>query len=253
MIEPDPQCPLCRGTGFVTRDGQDAACICVRQRAEQQTPDTAGIPPKFQRRSFENYEASSTDQRRVLGQVQEYVKRLAAHAPSAQAGQVVTPFPETLSGPSLLGAEKNGLMLYGGVGSGKTHLAVAAMRTLLSAGYTGRYWNVSELFRAIRAQFGEGEGDSDLLDDIAACDVLVLDDLGTHRNTDFVLDRLYLIINQRYDSLRPLITTTNLTLQQLFEEFDQRIASRLFEMCQQVAFTSGDYRLTAVEKRTKRG
>jgi DNA replication protein DnaC len=146
---------------------------------------------------------------------------------------------------------KNSLLLYGRVGSGKTHLAVAALKKMMDMGLDGRFWNVNDLFREMRAKFGEGQGDETLLDDLMECDVLVLDDLGTHRSTDFVLDRLYLIINQRYEAMKPIIVTTNLELGQLYEEFEERIGSRLNEMCFLVSFMGEDFRMRAVEKQRK--
>lgn len=247
MLQPDPHCPLCGGKGYIAGPGADAACPCIMGNSSPAGNDSlAGIPERYRQRSFANFSLTTIDQRRVLKMVKDYVDQFRFHGPAIEASEL-TQQPVDIS------AEKNSLLLTGDVGTGKTHLAVAALREIMAKGHTGLYWNVSELFRAIRAGFQEDEGDSDILEDCAAVDVLLLDDLGTHRNTDFVIDRLYTIVNRRYDTMRPIIATTNLGLTELFEDFDKRIASRLFEMSFHVQCLGGDYRLSAVERQRGAG
>ena len=70
----------------------------------------------------------------------------------------------------------------------------------------------------------------------------MLDDLGSQRTTDWVLDRLYLIINHRYEQLLPLVVTSNLPPEELKQQVRERIVSRLCEMCHLIKFPRRDYR-----------
>ena len=123
--------------------------------------------------------------------------------------------------------------MIGPVGCGKSHLAVAILREIIAKGYSGLYYNSPDLLRDIRATFDEGRDvtEEDLLDEVTTTDLLVFDDVGAERSTEFVLDRFYLIINKRYEACKPVIVTTNLDHEELEERLGTRILSRLLEMC----------------------
>jgi DNA replication protein DnaC len=102
-----------------------------------------------------------------------------------------------------------------------------------------------DLLSDIRATFDEKAplSENDLLEDVNRPDLLVLDDLGAERTSSWVNDRLYLIINRRYDSGRPILVTTNLDLGELSDKIGDRIVSRLCEMCHKFPeFPDEDYR-----------
>jgi DNA replication protein DnaC len=82
-----------------------------------------------------------------------------------------------------------------------------------------------------------------ILDEAIETQLLVLDDLGAEKASEYVLDRLYLIINGRYENDLPTLITTNLGLEQLRQQVGPRIVSRISEMCMPIDFPSGDYRL----------
>lgn len=119
--------------------------------------------------------------------------------------------------------------LTGTTGSGKTHLAAATMRRWYEAGRTDARWvGVSRLFHNLRAAIPTGQT-SQIVDRVVGCKLLVLDDLGTERVTDWVFDTLYTIVSSRYDAERPTVVTTNLTLSEIGQRLDARISSRLSE------------------------
>jgi DNA replication protein DnaC len=127
-----------------------------------------------------------------------------------------------------------GLLMIGRVGCGKTHLAIAILREIVAKGYSGLYYNSPNLLRDIRATFDGGSDltEDDLLEEVTSTDLLVFDDVGAENSTQFVLDRFYLVINERYEAGKPVIVTTNLDHEALEARLGDRIVSRLLEMCQ---------------------
>lgn len=106
-----------------------------------------------------------------------------------------------------------GLLLTGGVGGGKTFWASAIANALIERGYSAMVTTVPALFTAISQDFERDK--VRVLNNIAAVDLLVLDDIGVERDSSYGHEKLYEIINARYLSRRPLIVTTNLS----FSEF----------------------------------
>lgn len=133
------------------------------------------------------------------------------------------------------------IVLFGGAGSGKTHLAIAMLRELVRSGkivdgqvawgdnkYKGGFASVPQLLADIRATFGTGNGDEqEIIDNYSNLQYLVLDDLGAEKSTEWSITTLYLIIDRRYRDMLPTIITTNLTMEEIGQHISRRIASRL--------------------------
>ncbi|MCP5117689.1 MAG: ATP-binding protein, partial [bacterium] len=159
--------------------------------------------------------------------------------------------------------KKQGLLFVGGPGSGKTHLAAAVLRELTKRGFQAVFFLYQQLLEKIRSGYDPNSGSSAREAYQAALDaeVLLLDDLGAHRATDWVEDTITSIITHRCNHRMPVIATTNFRDesvdssmpssaaaqvaggQYLSERIGMRARSRLCEMCQ-VITTRGvpDYR-----------
>src|SRR6185369_9956285 len=114
------------------------------------------------------------------------------------------------------------LVLFGAVGVGKTHLAVAACRPAAERGLTVEFVPAVEMFDRLRPG-----GPEDALDDLCECDRLIIDDLGVERPTDWTAERLYLVVNRRWLDERPTVVTTNLESKDLAAEVGARMFSRI--------------------------
>lgn len=128
-------------------------------------------------------------------------------------------------------------LLLGTVGVGKTGLAVAACRDYENKEVKDKYdfiiwrkatfWPVTDLLDEIRNGYGK---DWDILGDVKKVEFLCLDDLGVERHNDWVDEKVFQIINYRYDMLLPTIITSNLTLEDMKEQFGERVVSRFVGM-----------------------
>jgi DNA replication protein DnaC len=153
-----------------------------------------------------------------------------------------------------------GLLLMGGCGVGKTHLAVAALVDIIEAGKTGKmlFVNFQDLIQEIQASFDDhsSASKSEILRPLLDADLLVLDELGSQKPTTFVQDILYYIINTRYNDERTTLFTTNyfdeatVDGQRLSDRIGERLRSRLHEMSDLVAIKGvPDHRIAAKQSR----
>lgn len=125
-----------------------------------------------------------------------------------------------------------GVLLWGDVGGGKTFFAACIANALIDKGVPVVMTAISRLTAAMQADYGAGR--ADVLDMVTRAPLLILDDVGTERTTSYGMEQAYEIINTRYKAKKPLIVTTNLTMQALKNPEDvayKRIYDRIVEMC----------------------
>ena len=135
-----------------------------------------------------------------------------------------------------------GLLLYGNVGTGKTHAAACIANELISQGRPCLVTNFARITNTLQGMF---EGKQRYLDDFNRLDLLVIDDLASERDTSYMNEMIFNIIDSRYRSGKPLIVTSNLTKADLMAPGSidrQRIYSRLLEMCVPVEVKGADRR-----------
>jgi DNA replication protein DnaC len=163
-----------------------------------------------------------------------------------RARRFVTEFP----------AVDRGLLFLGPPGLGKTHLAIACLRLAAHAkGFRGLFADSRYLLRRIRQTYDpvtrRTENERDVVNSVVTADLLVLDDIGAERATEWVEEMLHLIVNSRYNERRLTIFTTNYPLEPpahakhaetLLERIGFRMMSRLHEMCDFIELQGVDYR-----------
>jgi len=243
-------CPNCGGSGWrqVDKGGVAAVerCECVVLERAGNLIERAQIPPLYRQASFENF-ATLPDNPINSRALQTAVTVAASYARE---------YP--------YGTKKPGLLFIGDPGTGKTHLAVAVMRRLIQRGFECVFFDYQNLLERIRSGYDAAAGSAsrETYRTALDCEILVLDDLGAHRVTDWVEDTITSLITYRYNNNKPVIATTNLrdpeagdspipsgvagdvtSRYYLTERIGARARSRLFEMCRVIS-TRGveDYR-----------
>ena len=142
-------------------------------------------------------------------------------------------------------AENLGLLLWGDVGTGKSFVAACIANALLDQGIPVLMTNFSKILNQMGAMYSEER--YRYIASFSNYSLLILDDLGIERNSEFALEMIYNIIDRRYCIKKPLIVTTNLSYQDMtradLDMDHQRIYSRLMEMCLPIIYQGQDQRL----------
>ena len=128
-------------------------------------------------------------------------------------------------------SENLGLLLWGGVGTGKSFLAGCIANALMEQEVPVRMTNFARILNELNSSFS---GRNDIVDKLCRYPLLIIDDFGMERGTEYALEQIYNIVDSRYRSRKPLIVTTNLTLDEIRHPQDTthaRIYDRLLEMC----------------------
>lgn len=126
--------------------------------------------------------------------------------------------------------EGKGLLLYGGVGTGKTYIACMVANALIDEGYPILVTNFSRILNTLQSTTNKQE----YLDSLNKFKLIVIDDLGVERDTGYAKEQVFSIIDSRYRAELPMIITTNLSMQKLATETDlayKRVYDRIIERC----------------------
>jgi DNA replication protein DnaC len=221
-------CQKCFGSGMEIIPGKGARqCECQKQISKIDPFDKVRVPRRYTDCHFNSYEPGNPSQTQAV----RFAMRFTQEFPAVDQG----------------------LLLTGPVGVGKTHLAVSILKGLTErGGFSCLFYEFGSLLKEIQDSYNAFTHTSELgvLSPVLNADVLVLDELGASKPTDWVRDTVAHIINTRYNDKKHTIFTTNyLDERQGSEEtLEDRIGirqrSRLFEMCRTIEIKGADYRKT---------
>jgi DNA replication protein DnaC len=219
-------CPrgLCDGSGWILDEEADVArpCECREVRINRASSRRigSGIPRRFRGVSFDRNPIRDLDPF-VLRQVRDFVGDIERNLDRGR-----------------------GYWFYGDVGTGKTSLAMLISKAAIEAGRSVAIYSVPQLLADIKSTYEDGSGSSylGLFRRLSRVDLLHLDDLGAEKRTEWVLEQLYAIVNERWQEQRSIVVTTNLGDGELRDQVGARIVSRLSEMCVTIPIMGHDLR-----------
>ncbi len=247
-------CPLCEGTGWKTvaavagtarsvNDRRVTRCDCQLRARAQSALTGARIPRRYEHCELGNYDTDFP----------------GAHPSLAEAQFLASNFAKKCDPRG-----DKGLLIIGKIGTGKTHLAVGIIKELiLSRGISCLFYDYRELLKEIQNSYNSTvqTTELDVLRPVFETDVLVLDELGAVKPTEWVWDTVSLILNTRYNDNRTTIITTNFEDQPaaavsgslsparaatrgetLGDRIGERMRSRLHEMCRVITLDGADFR-----------
>ncbi len=233
----DPGCPRCGGLGYLRTDvprghpefGRVVVCDCRsgEQRARlQEKLFSQSRLDQLKGLSFETFKPTG----RIGTSAIEQKSIEDAFSRSKH-------FASTLDG---------WLLLQGGIGVGKTHLAAAIANQAVTAGVPTLFLTVPDLLDELRASYGDGEVTfPERFEQVRSAPLIVLDDFGSQHATEWAQEKLFQILNHRYVNRLPVVLTTNLAL----EEIDPRLSSRISDpgLVDRVYIQGPDYRRPLLE------
>jgi len=192
-----------------------------RQAGIEAKLSVAGVPARFRSKSFESFKADTEAMRHALNKAAEFAASFSSHR---------------LAGTTLV--------LSGQPGTGKSHLALAILQTVLSNGGTGLYANVLDAIRMVRETWRRhsNHSEADILKTLGGVDLLVLDEIGVQYGTDAEQVTVFDILNRRYRDMLPTILLTNLDRAGLKTYLGERAFDRLRETSVWVSFDWESFR-----------
>ena len=211
-----PPCPYgrCDGSGWIlNEDGNSASeCDCLQPRLARARASGVNsiLPKRYRGVSFDRPPVTDINPDAVQV-VRDWIGQFDANI-----------------------EQGSGIWLMGNTGTGKTTLAMLVSKEALKRNYTVAIYSMPSLLTRIRATYGAEAGEesySELFERLCDVDLLHIDDLGAEKQTEWVLEQLYALVNERYERQKSIVVTTNLSQDELEEQIGPRTVSRLIQMC----------------------
>ncbi|EDP72957.1 MULTISPECIES: ATP-binding protein [Aquificales] len=230
-MENNKECAICGGLGWIIKENGVTKCVCRYSDITDTIFKRMNIPNRYRDKDLSNFIPDKKyGHKFILTRIEDYINS-----------------DDYLKG--------KGLFLVGKPGVGKTHLAVGILKEFFRRkGIVGLFYDTRSLLFKLKSSFDGSASAREILEEVVETPILVLDDLGSERLSDWARDILHYIIINRYNELKPIIITSNIELKSqkkgdedilentLEERMGSSIASRLSEMCEVLPVKGEDKR-----------
>lgn len=213
-LQPVYRCPFCKDTGYVGEPVHEQ-CVCLKRAVLNRLYDNDGLQG-LKTQNFETFDES------IFPDVPMEGKKSTQRAYIRKIRQICEQYADGFEPTS-----GKGMLLYGASGLGKTFLLNCVAQRVLERGYSVVVISAYKLMETLRRYLFNGDG-AEQVQDILTCDLLAVDDLGSEPMMRGVtVGSIYHVVSERHNASRPMILTTNCSVQQLYEKYEDRIAARL--------------------------
>lgn len=226
-LDETPICENCGGSGYVGSSMCECLAELCRQEQKKEVSVLSGSKETFNQFRLDYYPDRIDPQfgaspRTVMEKNFQKCRRYAAN----------------------FSTNSENLLFVGGTGLGKTFLSACIARTVADRGYSVVYETSAHLFAKLeQARFNGNEENRREAEKFTACDLLILDDLGTEMAGQFVTAALYSLLNDRLLSGKPMVISTNLNVEEMSRRYSPQIASRLHGGFSRLTFVGEDIRV----------
>ncbi len=231
VLEPYYVCSKCSDTGYYEQNGKTLMCSCLQNLLTSVACEELNKTAPLSLSTFETFNLDYYDKTKnpetgispyyVMSKVYDYCVKYAQN----------------------FGENSGNILMKGNTGLGKTHLSLAIANEVIRKGYGVIYVSAPVLLQRLEKNYFSSDKSDDIERVVSECDLLIIDDIGTEFHTQFSSSQLYNICNSRMLKNKPLIVNTNLTPEQMKDDYSERFVSRIFGSAQKLDFLGKDIRI----------
>lgn len=230
-LEPQYTCPRCNDTGYRELQDRTVMCTCLKQQLVACACEEFNRIVPLQLCTFESF---SIDQ---YSKTPDPATGIVPYYHMEKILKFCKSYAQTFT------PQSQSILMKGATGLGKTHLSLAIANEVIRRGYGVMYVSAPELVIKLERERFARDRDGDILETLSACDLLIIDDLGTENHSAYTDAQVYTLFNSRVLKGKPVIISTNLTMTELERDYTARFVSRINGAAQKLDFLGEDLRI----------
>ncbi len=230
-LKPQFSCSKCSDTGYVESGNKTVVCDCYKKLLSSVACEELNRISPLSLSTFDTFKLSMYSE----------TPDQNGNIPYNRMSKI---YDYCLNYAKTFTENSKGILMKGSTGLGKTHLSLAIANEVINKGYSVVYVSAPDILAKLEKEHFSYEysNEQQIMQSLIACDLLILDDLGTEFSTQFTATAIYNLFNTRINSGKPVIINTNLTDEDLKNTYSQRFTSRIMSTCDILEFIGSDIR-----------
>ena len=230
-LEPQYACEKCSDTGYVEQGNRTLMCSCLKRELVACACEELNRSIPLSLCSFESFS------------LERYSKAVDPSTGFVPYRHMEKVFKYCRAYAQNFTPDSESILMRGKTGLGKTHLSLAIAKEVIGRGYGVIYVSAPALALKLEKERFSRDEQTETLDALSSCDLLIVDDLGTEFRNNFTVSQIYNLFNARLLRRKPFIISTNLTIAELEREYSDRFVSRINGAAQKLDFIGEDLRI----------
>lgn len=231
VLEPRYCCEKCSDKGQYEENGKSRMCSCMKNLLISVACDELNKTAPLSLSTFETFN------------IDYYSKEKDKHTGISPYFVMSKVYEFCIKYAAEFNEHSGNILMKGNTGLGKTHLSLAIANEVLKKGYGVIYVSAPVLLQRLEKNYFSGDKSDDIEQLVSDCDLLIIDDLGTEFKTQFSSSQLYNVCNSRILKNKPVIISTNLSPEEMKDDYSERFVSRIFGGAQTLDFLGEDIRI----------